>query len=322
MMRAAILTGNGQLEVVRVTTPVPGPGQVRVKLEGTGVCASNLPVWEGRPWFHYPLEAGAPGHEGWGIVDDVGEGVSPGLLGLRVAMMSSRAYAEWDVTNVASVVPIPKNLHGEPVPGEPLACAVNVMRRAAVQPTETVVVIGIGFLGALLVRLASHAGAHVIAVSRRPFALEIARELGANDTLPFCDRESIINAVSERTGGEMADCVIEAIGSQPALDLATDLTRVRGRIVIAGYHQDGPRQVNMQVWNWRGFDIINAHERDQDVYVRGLTEAVILLKCGVINLEPLLTHCVTLDDMDRAFHLMQDRPDGFLKSYVQLEGVS
>ncbi len=321
MMRAAILTGNGQLEVVRVTTPVPGPGQVRVKLEGTGVCASNLPVWEGRPWFHYPLEAGAPGHEGWGIVDDVGEGVSPGLLGLRVAMMSSRAYAEWDVTNVASVVPIPKHLHGQPVPGEPLACAVNVMRRAAVQPTETVVVIGIGFLGALLVRLASHAGAHVIAVSRRPFALDIARELGANDTLPFCDREPIINAVADRTGGEMADCVIEAIGSQHALDLATDLTRIRGRIVVAGYHQDGPRQVNMQVWNWRGFDIINAHERDEEVYVRGLTEAVILLKCGVINLEPLLTHCVTLDDMDRAFHLMQERPDGFLKSYVQLEGV-
>jgi threonine dehydrogenase-like Zn-dependent dehydrogenase len=322
MMRAAILTGNGQLEVIRCTTPAPGPGHVRVQLEGTGVCASNLPVWEGRPWFQYPLDPGAPGHEGWGIVDAVGDGVSVGLLGLRVAMMSSRAYAEWDVTHVNNVVPIPKILEDAPVPGEPLACAVNVMRRALVQPTETVVVIGIGFLGALLVRLASHAGAHVIAVSRRTFALDIAKQLGANDTLPFCDRDPIKALVAERTSGEMADCVIEAVGTQPALDLATDLTRVRGRIVIAGYHQDGPRQVNMQVWNWRGFDIINAHERDEEIYVRGLTEAVILLKCGVIDLDPLLTHRVSLEEIDQAFRLMQERPEGFLKAYVEFEGVS
>jgi threonine dehydrogenase-like Zn-dependent dehydrogenase len=319
MMRAAILTGDGQLEIVRCTTPVPGPGQVRVRLEGTGVCASNLPVWEGRPWFHYPLEAGAPGHEGWGIVDEVAGDVAPDLLGRRVTMISGHAYAEWDVVDASAVVPIPPILSGAPCPGEPLACAVNIMRRAAVQPPETVVVIGIGFLGALLVRLASHAGANVIAISRRPFALDVARQLGASDTLPFCDRQAIVSAVAERTSGQMADCVIEAIGSQEALDLATDLTRVRARLVVAGYHQDGPRQVNMQQWNWRGLDVINAHERDEEIYVRGMTEAVILLRCGVIDLEPLLTHRVPLDQLDQAFRLMQDRPDGFLKSFVQFE---
>jgi len=54
--------------------------------------------------------------------------------------------------------------------------------------------------------------------------------------------------------------VIEAAGQQWPLDLATELTRERGRLIIAGYHQDGPRQINMQLWNWRGLDVINAHE--------------------------------------------------------------
>ena len=63
--------------------------------------------------------------------------------------------------------------------------------------------------------------------------------------------------------------MIEAVGKQWPLDLAAELTREGGRLVIAGYHQDGPRQVNMQLWNWRGFDVANAHERDPQVAVRG-----------------------------------------------------
>ena len=58
-----------------------GPGEARVRLEGCGVCGSNLPVWEGRPWFQYPLDPGTPGHEGWGVIEEVGEG----LQGMRSA---------------------------------------------------------------------------------------------------------------------------------------------------------------------------------------------------------------------------------------------
>ncbi|MDX6721279.1 MAG: hypothetical protein QOJ63_3533, partial [Solirubrobacteraceae bacterium] len=64
-MRAAVITAPGSAEVASVPTPDPGPGEVLVELEGCGVCGSDLAVWQGRPWFDYPREPGAPGHEGW-----------------------------------------------------------------------------------------------------------------------------------------------------------------------------------------------------------------------------------------------------------------
>jgi CDP-paratose 2-epimerase len=72
---AAVFVGPQRLSVTSVAPPEPGPHEVRVRLEGCGVCTSNLPVWEGRPWFTYPLAPGAPGHEGWGRIDAVGSEV-------------------------------------------------------------------------------------------------------------------------------------------------------------------------------------------------------------------------------------------------------
>src|SRR3954470_17663238 len=179
-MRAAIIAGPQQMEIEHIQIPEPGPGQVRIRLEGSGVCGSNLPTWEGRPWFQYPSPPGSPGHEGWGVVDAVGEGVSTLTYGDRVAALTYRAFAEYDLADEGSVVPLPANLVGRPFPREPLGCAVNVFRRSDIQADHTVAIIGIGFLGAVLTRLASRTGARVIAISRRPFALEIAREMGAH----------------------------------------------------------------------------------------------------------------------------------------------
>jgi threonine dehydrogenase-like Zn-dependent dehydrogenase len=315
-MRAAVIAGPRQSEIEHRTIPEPGPGEVRIRLEGCGVCGSSLPLWEGRSWFHYPAEAGSPGHEGWGVVDAIGPGVSGVQPGDRVAALSYRAYAEYDIALASAVVPLPENLAGNFFPGEPLGCAVNIFRRSDIQVGHTVVIIGIGFLGALLTRLATRAGARVIAISRRPFALELARELGADIAMPLDDHDKIVGQVQKLTDGEGAERVIEAVGSQWPLDLATDLTRVRGRLVIAGYHQDGPRQVNMQLWNWRGLDVINAHERDPNVYVEGMRGAVEAVSSGILNPARLYTHTFQLDELDQAFEIMRERPDGFLKALV------
>src|SRR3954467_9499796 len=91
-------------------------GQVRIRLEGCGVCGSNLPVWEGRPWFRYPLEPGAPGHEGWGVIDAVGADVRGLEPGCRVAALTYHAYAEYDLAAADAVVPLPAELDGVPFP--------------------------------------------------------------------------------------------------------------------------------------------------------------------------------------------------------------
>src|SRR5690348_10459668 len=74
-MKAAVITEPGQLQIVPSPIPQPDPDQLLVRLEGCGVCASNVPPWEGRPWFSYPMRPGALGHEGWGRVEEVGSAV-------------------------------------------------------------------------------------------------------------------------------------------------------------------------------------------------------------------------------------------------------
>ena len=314
-MRAAVITAPRSAELQRVPTPDPGPGQVLVELEGCGVCGSDLPVWQGRPWFAYPFEPGAPGHEGWGRVAALGDGVRAPAVGSRVAAICYRSDAEFDVADADAVVALPEALDGEPFPGEALGCAVNVARRCELAAGQTVAVVGIGFLGALLVQIAARAGARVIALSRRQFALDVARTMGAEHVLAADDDAPA--AVQELTDGALCDRVLEVTGKQAPLDLASKLVRVRGRLVIAGFHQDGTRQVDMQLWNWRGLDVINAHERDRAVYVRGVRDAADAVAAGELDPAPLYTHEFALADIAAAFDAAAERPDGFLKALVR-----
>jgi len=315
-MRAAVLAAPGQVRLDETEIPEPGPGQVRVRLEGCGVCASNLTPWAGPEWMQFPTEPGSLGHEGWGVVDAVGDGVQGLSAGQRVAALSYKSYAEYDLADADAVVPLPDSLAGQPFPGEPLGCAMNIFRRSEIQAGQTVAIVGIGFLGAILTRLATDAGARVIAVSRRPFSLDVAREMGAAETIPMEDHNGIIERVKELTDGVFCDRVIEAVGKQWPLDLSAELTRERGRLMVAGYHQDGPRQVNMWLWNWRGLDVINAHERDPRIYMQGIREAVDAVASGRLDPSPLYTHTFPLDRLDEALNATRDRPDGFLKALV------
>ena len=316
MMKAAVLAGPGELRIDHVARPEPGPGQVRVRLEGCGVCASNLTPWAGPEWMQFPTEPGALGHEGWGVIDAVGQGVEQLKVGDRVAALSYKSYAEYDLAEADAVVPLPASLAGRPFPGEPLGCAFNIFRRADIKPGQDVAIIGIGFLGAILTRLAADAGARVIAISRRPFSLDVARRFGAAETIPMDNHNAIIERVRELTGGRFCDRVIEAVGKQWPLDLAGELTAERGKLIVAGYHQDGPRQVNMWLWNWRGIDVINAHERDPRAYAEGIREAVGAVASGRLDPAPLYTHTYPLDRLGEALDATRDRPDGFLKALV------
>jgi threonine dehydrogenase-like Zn-dependent dehydrogenase len=317
-MRAAAIIAPGRVELADLQLPQPGSREVRVRLEGCGVCASNLPLWEGREWFTYPHPPGAPGHEGWGSIDAIGSEVEDFKPGDRVALLSYRAYAEYDTAVADAVVRLPESLNGQPFPGEALGCAFNVFRRCNIEPGQTVAVVGIGFLGALLVRLASNAGARVIAISRRRFALDLATRFGADDVVPMDDHWRIIERVKMMTGGHGCECVIEVTGHQWPLDLAAELTRERGRLVIAGYHQDGSRQVNMQLWNWRGLDVTNAHERDPQVYLAGIRAAVEAVASATLDPSSLYTHRFRLDQLGEALETMRRRPDGFLKAVISI----
>jgi threonine dehydrogenase-like Zn-dependent dehydrogenase len=317
-MRAAVITAPGHVELRELQLPRPACREVRVKIEGCGVCASNIPPWEGREWFHYPLAPGQLGHEAWGRIDAIGEDVMHFSPGERVAILSEKAYAEYDVAREDQVVSLPDSLDDSPFPAEPLGCAMNIFARSGIKPGDNVAVVGIGFLGALLTRLASNLGAHVLAISRRQFSLDLALHMGAAQTIPMEDHGKIIEVVRRATRGKFCDVVIEAVGRQWPLDLSAEITRERGRLVVAGYHQDGPRQVNMQLWNWRGLDVINAHERDPAVYLNGMQRAVDAVASGVLDPSPLYTHRFGLERLDEALNMTRERPDGFVKALVMM----
>lgn len=318
-MLTATLMEPGRFEVTERATPELRDGEVLVKVQGCGLCSSNLGPWRGVAGIAYPMEPGAPGHEAYGTVAAVASGVADLRPGDAVGALSYHAFAEHDVMPADSVVPLPPALAGRPILGEPVACAVNVYRRAGVREGDVVVVVGIGLLGALLLRLLRQAKpARVIAVSRRPASRAMAERMGADEVLSYEDR--VADRVSALTGGRMADVVIEATGHQYPLDLASELTRIRGRLIIAGYHQDGPRTINLQLWNWRGLDVVNAHERASDMYMRGMREGVRMIADGTLDIESLISHSFPLADINRAFQMAAARSDNFFKAVITMEG--
>jgi len=316
-VQSAVLTAPRRVELREVATPEPEGSQVRIRLQGCGICASSVPLFEGRSWFSYPRDPGEPGHEGWGTVDAVGPDVRHLQPGDRVGVLSYRAFAECDLADASQVVVLPPAVGARPFPVEPLACALNVFRRSDVRAGDTVAVVGIGFLGGLLVQLARGAGARVIALSRRPFSRRVAERCGADVVLPLADVGDAIADVRRLTGVRGCERAIECVGMQGALDVASELVGVRGRLIIAGYHQDGLRQVNLQSWNWRGLDVVNAHERDAAEYVHGARLAIDAVCEGRLELEPLLTHAYPLADLGEALEATATRPDGFLKAWVE-----
>jgi threonine dehydrogenase-like Zn-dependent dehydrogenase len=322
-MRSAILQEPRRFSVEATEPPSPGEGEVRLKVFGCGVCGSDMGPWKGIAGVSYPMQPGAPGHEVFGTIEAVGPGVEELTVGQPVTALSYQAYAEYNLARAADVVSLPSALAGRVVLGEPVACAVNVVRRAGVKEGDVVILLGTGFLGVLLLQLLRAPGAprpsRVITVSRRQLPAGMADRLGIDESLRYGD--DVHAKVGKATAGHMADVVIEATGQQRPLDLAAELTRVRGRLVVAGYHQDGPRTVNMQLWNWRGLDVVNAHERDPEIYRLGMVEGVRLLATGGLDLAPLITHTFPLAEINRAFTTAEERPPGFLKSVVLLEAA-
>lgn len=294
------------------------PNEVLIQLEGCGVCASNIPVWEGRSWFNYPLKAGAPGHEGWGKIVAVGERVYHLRPGQRVACLGGHAFANYISVPAQQVAPLPDSLARIPFPGEAIGCAMNIFRRADICRDQTVTIIGAGFLGLLLVQLAVDAGAQVFTISRRESVRIMARRYGAEETFDTKSLSANLRKINELTAGNGCDRVIEVTGLQFALDAATEIIAQYGKLIIAGYHQDGLRHVNMQKWNWKAIDVINAHERDPRLYIQGIEAGILAIENDRIRPQELLTHCFSLDQVNEAFQMMQDRPDGFIKGWIKL----
>jgi threonine dehydrogenase-like Zn-dependent dehydrogenase len=279
---------------------------VLVRIQACGLCGSDLNAWRGVPGIDYPLPAGAPGHETYGEVVALGANVNSLMPGDRVTGLLWSGFAEYAVATADNLVKMPGVFGDRPLLGEPLACAMNVVRRSGLQAGQRFAIVGFGYLAALLVQLVPPA--EWIAVSRRPDSRDLALRLGAHAAYDFGELSA--------EAWDSFPVVIEAAGVQQTLDFATWLTAYGGRLVIAGYHADGPRTVNMQSWNWKGIDVVNAHERQPTIYLQALRSAFSRLRESPRDLSALHTHTFSLDDVAHAFSTAEARPNGFVKALV------
>lgn len=314
--KSAVIEAPKKITIQETALPVPGEGEVRIKLEGCGVCASNIPVWEGREWFKYPIPAGQPGHEGWGVIDAIGKNVKGFTEGQKVTGLTYHAYATHDIGKAEHIVKLPDFFDDKPFPGEPLGCAMNIFKRSQVTKDHTITIVGCELIGLLLIQLSKSAGAKVIAVSQNEFSLETAKSAGADYTIHLDDQFKVIEKVKEITHNNLCDRVIETTGKEWILNLSIELTAIRGKFIVGGFHQDGMRTINTLMCIGRGIDMISAHERDPKQYVRGIKDAILAIETQAMYPFPFFTHLFPLEQIEKAFKQATERPKGFVKALI------
>lgn len=310
-MLGAILTRPHEIELVDLAVEAPGAGQVRIHVEQCGVCASDLDLWEGRG--QEPLPA-AIGHEVAGTVEQVGVDVDGLGVGDRVAAwVQGGGFAEAITVAEGACVRVDEEVR-YPAVAEPLACVINSVELAAPAMGDDVTIVGAGYMGNLVALVSQHKGPRsVTVIDRRPDALDRARRLTPANVVDTLDR-----APSELAAElSSSDVTYEVTGTQAGLDLATEITRMGGKLCIVGYHLGGTRSIPMARWNWMAFHVVNAHFRDPEVIIRGMRAGMRLVNAGVLNVDSLISHQLPLSRISDAFELAHEKPAGFCKVVIE-----
>lgn len=311
-MQAMLWQPNGCATVASLPLPHPAPGQILVRASGYGLSLHDLAAWRER----CPEHPGAPDAEGWGIVESVGREVIGFEPGDPVAFITPRGYAEYTLTDPEQTLILPPALADSPFLLRSLAGVVNLFRRSQMESGDIVAVVGGGFLGLLTAQLTSLAEARTVVITRRDFTRRLALTLGADATLPTheCDPERLLDL----TGGTLCDYAIETAGCASALQLAAELTRPRGQLIIAGKHS-GIHHVDLPLWSQRGLDVINAHEPSPTLFYECMREAVGAVAAGLLTPHLLYTHRFPLAHLDTAIRCATLRPEGFLKALIHIQ---
>jgi len=264
-MRAAVVHDFAEpLRIEERPTPEPGPGQVRVKVETSGLCHTDIHAAHG-DWPVKPTLPFVPGHEGVGVVDAVGSGVNRLHEGDRVAVpwlgwacgtceyctsgwetlcLQQRntgysidgGHAEYVVADAGFVGAVPDSV--DPLDAAPLTCAgvttYKAVKVAQTRPSDLVAVFGIGGLGHLAMQYAQIAGGTVVAVDVVDHKLDLAKRLGAAHTVNALHEDPA--ETIQQLGG--ADAAIVLAVSPKACEQAYRSLRRNGRLVLVGLPAD------------------------------------------------------------------------------------
>jgi propanol-preferring alcohol dehydrogenase len=317
-MRAAEIPAVGApLRIVDRELPGPGPDDVLVRVDACGVCGSDVFLQDGG--FGPEKLPRIPGHEAAGTIEAIGDAVrglkagdqvaiyyiegpadSPPArrgrpnIGPRIKRMGvdiDGAFAEYVVRPAETLIVPPKPI--DPVTLAVLTDAVAtpyhaLTRIAALQPGETLCVLGVGGIGSNAVQLGRWAGAHVVAVSRSDWKLDLARQLGA-------DFAVTPDEVGDVLGADGADVVIQCADDVGLYERAQQLAGFGGRIAVVGSSSKAFRVQPMEVI-WRELQILGSRGFTRD----DIREVIDLHAGGAISTDHLTKHVRPLEEANEA----------------------
>ncbi|HEV7253329.1 MAG TPA: zinc-dependent alcohol dehydrogenase family protein [Mesorhizobium sp.] len=337
-MRAVRFNAVGRLALEEVGRPEPGPGEVLVRVEAAGICGTDRHIFAGEFSAKPPVTLG---HEFCGIVEALGDSVSGLSLGDRITVDPNIAcgrcamcragrvnlceslvaigihrdggFADYAVVPQGQAFRLPENL--DPLHGafcEPLACCIHGVDMAAIKPGQSVVVLGGGVIGMLVVQLAKLAGADRVALSTRQAAKRrLAEELGATDTIDP-SAGNVIAAISGASGllPGGADVVIECAGVPETVSQAPWLARRGGTVVILGVLAP---DVRVEI---SPFDVLLRELKILGSFVNPFTQgrSAELISSGAVTVETLISRRVRLSEA--AGIIAAPAPSGEIRAIV------
>lgn len=310
-MQTVVLDAPGRLHLEERPRPRPGAGEVLVDVVASGICGTDISIYDGKIPVHHPLVLG---HEMVGRIAELGEGAGGPAAGTRVvvdpALSCGRCYqCRKDQTHLcpngalmgrdcdgglqpALTVP-PANVHALPDSvSDDVAALVQVaavcmhgQRTIEIFPGDVVAVIGLGVTGLVHVQMAAARGARVIGITRSESKRRLALELGAELALD-ASAAHLASEVAEATHGVGPDVVVESAGTVETLVQAIELVRIGGRIMQYGTITATAGALPFYQLYYKELTITNPRAaRPQD-----FVSSIALVARGDLRLEPIVSH--------------------------------
>lgn len=325
-MYAVTYRGNQTFSVIRKPNEPPAPGQVRIDVAYAGICGTDLHIYHGDMDSRVSIPA-VIGHEMSGTVGEIGPEVSGWEIGDSVTVMpldwcgtcpacqtgnwhichqlnflgidSTGAMAQSWIVPARTLVRLPGSLAADVAALiEPTAVACHDVRRAQILPGEKVLVVGGGPVGLLIAQVAADAGGDVLLSELDPFRRNLARGLGISVLDPA--QTLAEQAIAEWTHGAGSAVAFEVSGAAAGVTAAIDALGTRGRLVMVAIHSI-PRPLNLHRFFWRELSLIGARLYDKDDF----QTAVTLVTSGRIQVSPLISRVVGLDEVSSAFEALE-----------------
>jgi 2-desacetyl-2-hydroxyethyl bacteriochlorophyllide A dehydrogenase len=323
-MKAMVLKAPGNLVLDDVSRPGAGAGQVLIRVTHSGICGTDLKIYNGAIPVKYPR---IMGHE---MIGDVAEGsgdaafkpgdrviVDPELFcgacfhcrigqthlcpnGMLLGRDTNGGFAEYVTAPADHVFRLPDSIDSRAAPLiQVLTTCLHAQRLANISPGESVVVLGLGVTGQLHVQLAKARGASpVIGITRSAAKRELAEKLGADLTL--ASGEGTIQEVLEATEGRGADLIIESTGAMASLADAIHMARFGGRLLLFGIITATEGALPFYQLYFKELALINARVAKSEDY----PESISLVQRGIVRLEPLVSHVMPFGELKTAIGML------------------